>query len=201
MQIAFTAWGYGVTWLELASVVLALVGIALGIKGTRWAWPPYFLASLLYAVLFWQYDLKGSALLQTVFMAAAVWGWFGWGEQGVREPLMVSARGRLLLAVGLVAGWLVAAPLLRAIGGVATWTDAFILVGSLVAQVLMVREYVEAWPLWVLVNVVAVVQYASQGLWFTAGFYGVLIAMAVVGWLAWLERARPGALQRVGAAA
>ena len=59
----------------------------------------------------------------------------------------------------------------------------------------------EGWLALVLVNVVAVVQYASQDLWFTAGFYGVLIAMAVVGWLAWLERARPGALQRVGAAA
>lgn len=189
MDIAFSAWGYEVTWLESASVVLALIGIGLGIKGTRWAWPPYFLSSLLYAALFWQYELLGSAALQSVFMVAAVWGWFGWGEEGVRKPLTLSWRSRAVLVAGVLIAGVALAPVLQSFGGVASRTDAFLLVGSLAAQVLMVREYVEAWPMWVAVNIVGVVQYAGQGLWFTAAFYGVLILMAISGWRAWLQRA------------
>lgn len=188
MFVLFTAWGYDVTGLELASVIFALLGIGLGIRGTRWAWPFYFLGSFLYAWLFVEFDLLASAALQVVFMVAALWGWFGWGAEGVRQPNQLTNRTRLVIAIGMIAAWLLTAPLLQAIGGVATWPDAFIFVGSLVAQVLMVREYVEAWPLWMIVNFVGVAHYANQGLWFTSLFYGVLIVMAVIGWREWSDR-------------
>jgi nicotinamide mononucleotide transporter len=188
MTVLFTAWGYEVTLLELAAVVAAVVAIALGIVGTRWTWPLYGLSGVLYAWLFLEFDLLASALLQLVFIGAAVWGWFTWGAEGVRSPAVLTPRQRGLLIVGAAAAWVVAAPMLQAVGGAATWPDSFILVGSLVAQVLMVLEHLEAWPAWIVVNVVAVVHYANQGLWFTALLYLVLIGMAVVGWRAWSTR-------------
>jgi nicotinamide mononucleotide transporter len=62
------------------------------------------------------------------------------------------------------------------------------LVGSLGAQLLMVLQKTETWPMWIVVNVVGAALYASQGLYFTALFYAVLIAMAVTGWRAWSLR-------------
>ena len=79
--------------------------------------------------------------------------------------------------------------LLRSIGGAASWGDAFMVVGSLAAQLLMVRQKVETWPTWVAVNTVGTVLYATQGLYFTSMFYAVLIIMAVTGWRAWQSRA------------
>ena len=188
MTVLFTAWDYQVTAIELASVVLALLGIALGIVGTRWMWPPYFLSSLLYGWLFVQWHLYASAGMQVVFLAAAVWGWFTWGTEGVRVPGQLSARQRWLGAGGVVLAWVVLAPLLQMIGGVATWGDAFMLVGSIAAQLLMVLAKVEAWPIWVLVNLVGTGLYASQGLYFTASFYAILIVMALIGWRTWFQR-------------
>ena len=43
-------------------------------RGTRWAWPLYFLSSLLYGWLFTEVDLFASAATQLIFMAAAIWG-------------------------------------------------------------------------------------------------------------------------------
>jgi nicotinamide mononucleotide transporter len=188
MTVLFTAWGYDVTALEFVSVVLALLAIGLGIVGTRWTWPLYLASSVLYGILFWQFDLLASAALQLVFIAAAVWGWFTWGAQGVREPGELTLRQRGLLGLALAVAWVVTAPLLQAVGGAATWLDSLILVGSLAAQVLMVLEYVDAWPLWLLVDLVAVVHYANQDLWFTSVFYGVLVVMALAGWRAWQRR-------------
>lgn len=186
--VFFYLWGQAVTLLEFCSVILALIGVGLGIRGTRWTWPFYFTASLLYGLVFLGAHLYASAATQVVFMAAAVWGWFGWGEQGVRVPSRLSGSRRML-GIGIVlVAWLALAPLLQWIGGVATWGDAFVFVGSLAAQVLMVREYLEAWPMWVAVNVVGVLLYGSQDLYFTAIFYAVLIGMAVVGWRSWGSR-------------
>ena len=176
MTVLFTVWGYNVTAIELASVVLAFAAIALGIKGTRWTWPLYFASSLLYGWLFVEVNLFASASMQVIFMVAAVWGWLSWGV-------------RIGGAVAIVVGWALLAPLLQRIGGVATRGDAFMLVGSVAAQVLMVCQKREAWPVWIAVNTVGTVLYASQGLYFTSLFYAVLILMAVAGWRVWSARA------------
>ena len=72
MTVLFTVWGYDLTVIECAAVVLAFLAIGLGIRGTRWSWPFYFLSSLLYGWLFAEFDLFASATLQLIFMAAAI---------------------------------------------------------------------------------------------------------------------------------
>ena len=189
MTVLFTAWGYDVTLLEFASVILAFVGVGLGIRGTRWAWPFYLLSGLLYGWLFVEFDLFASAAMQLIFMVAAIWGWFTWGREGVRVPGRLTGKQRGLGVAGVLVLWVLLAPLLQSIGGVATWADAFMFVGSLGAQLLMVFEKVEAWPAWIVVNVVGTVLYATQGLYFTSLFYAALILMAITGWRAWSQRA------------
>lgn len=189
MVVLFTAWGYGVTIIEFASVILAFLAIGLGIRGTRWTWPFYFVSSLLYGWLFVEFDLFASAAMQLIFMSAAVWGWFSWGRDGVRMPSRLTAASRLRGTVGMLGLWALVVPVLQSVGGAATWGDAFMLVGSLAGQLLMVLQKMETWPVWVAVNTVGAVLYASQGLYFTSLFYAVLIAMAVTGWRAWSARA------------
>ena len=52
----------------------------------------------------------------------------------------------------------------------------------------MVLQKTETWPVWIAVNTVGTVLYASQGLYFTSLFYAVLILMAIAGWRAWSGR-------------
>ena len=190
MVVLFTVWGYGVTVIEFASVILAFIAIALGIRGTRWTWPFYFVSSLLYGWLFWESDLFASAAMQLIFITAAVWGWFSWGSEGVQIPSRLTPATRMIGAAGIVGLWALLAPVLQSIGGVASRGDAFMLVGSLAAQLLMVLQKMETWPVWIAVDIVGTVLYASQGLYFTSLFYAVLIAMAVTGWRAWFARAK-----------
>ena len=189
MTVLFTVWGYDVTAIESASVVLAFLAIGLGIRGTRWTWPFYFVSSLLYGWLFVEFNLYASAAMQVIFMVAAIWGWFSWGRAGVEAPSRLSPAVRIGGAVGIVILWALLAPLLQGIGGVATRGDAFMLVGSVAGQLLMVLQKIETWPVWVAVNSVGAVLYATQGLYFTSLFYAVLIPMAVTGWRAWSARA------------
>jgi nicotinamide mononucleotide transporter len=191
MTVLFTAWGYEVTGLESAAVALAFLAIGLGIRGTRWTWPFYLLSSILYGWLFVEFDLFASAAMQLIFVAAAVWGWFSWGAEGVRVPGRLDPAMRLRGAVGAGAAWLLLVPVLHALGGVANLGDGFMLVGSFAGQALMVLQKVEAWLVWIAVNVMGTVLYASQGLYFTSLFYAVLIAMALAGWRSWSSRAAP----------
>ncbi len=189
MSVLFTLWGYDVTVLECLSVILAVLAVGLSINGTRWTWPFYFLSSLLYGWLFVQFNLFASAAMQLIFMVAAIWGWYSWGREGVGVPGRASVAQRVGLGVGALLLWSLLTPLLRNAGGAASPADAFMVVGSLAAQLLMVRQKVETWPTWIAVNTVGAVLYASQGLYFTSVFYAVLVLMAVTGWRAWRLRA------------
>ncbi len=201
MSVVFSAWDYQVTYLELIASILALVAVGLAALGKRWAWPFYFMSAALYAWLFVEFDLLASAALQGIFLVAAVWGWFAWGKEGVTEAKSLTVRIRLVLGAISVVAWLALTPLLNAIGAAATLLDAFVLVGSVVAQVLMVRGYVEAWPTWVIVNVVGTYHYANQQLYFTSLLYFVLLLMGVWGWWQWSRHSQGAATNDKGVAA
>ena len=119
MSVFFTAWGYGVTYLEFASVIASFIAVTLGALGKRIAWPWWVISSALYGVFFYQVDLFASALLQIVFIAAAVWGWFGWKSTGA-QPRYMSSKERGIWALALIGMWLISAPVLSDIGAAAS---------------------------------------------------------------------------------
>jgi nicotinamide mononucleotide transporter len=184
MSTFFTAWGYGVSYLEFVAVVASLIAVTLGALGIRIAWPWWVVSSSLYAVFFYQVDLFASAILQLVFIAAAVWGWFGWKATGA-EPRFMTAQERLIWLVALLGLWLVSAPALADIGAAASRPDSFLLVSSTIAQVVMVLQRNETWILWIVIDIFGTYHYANQEYWFTAFLYAVFTVIALFGWYRW----------------
>jgi nicotinamide mononucleotide transporter len=80
------------------------------------------------------------------------------------------------------------APALASIGAAATWQDSFGLIFSVLAQILMVKQYTETWLIWLVVNVSYVVLYAEQDLWFTSALYVLFTLVAVRGWYKWDQK-------------
>jgi nicotinamide mononucleotide transporter len=183
-SIFFIAWGYEVSYLEFIASIASFIGVGLGITGKRITWPWWAISSALYLILFIQWDLLASALLQLVFIAAAVMGWFGWEISGAK-PGPFANKYRLATLVAILLATLIFAPVLTHIGAVAAFPDALLLFGSLAAQLLMVYEKYDNWPLWLIVDAGYVALYASQGLLFTSLLYVAFTVMAALGWSTW----------------
>jgi nicotinamide mononucleotide transporter len=187
--VLFTVLGYQVTLLELTAVFTSATGVWLGTTGKRIMWPWYGLSGVLYGWLFFNYDLYASASLQLVFIAAAIWGWFGWGPQGASSRNLSWVLRASVLSVGTVI-WLLMTPFLVSLGAAAALPDAFGLVFSVIAQVLMVLQFRENWVIWFVVNVVYVALFWSQDLKFTSLLYVVFAAIALRGWINWQKLQR-----------
>ena len=179
-----TILSYELSWLELVAVVTSLIGVWLGTTGKTITWPWWALSSALYGWLFYEWQLFASAVLQIVFIAAAIWGWFGWGPEGAQSRTATQKQRITIAATGALAVVLLA-PWFASIGAAATWPDSFGLVFSIVAQLAMVKEYRENWIIWGIVDAVYSIEYATQKLYFTAILYVVFTAIAVRGWLTW----------------
>jgi nicotinamide mononucleotide transporter len=184
MFTIFTAWGYEVSALELSAVITSFTAVLLGARGVRMTWPWYLISASLYAIFFYQVDLIASALLQFVFIAAAIWGWLGWKKSGVL-PRYMNNKERAIWLSALVASWLITAPALENIGAAATLPDSFLLISSTLAQAAMVLQRNETWIAWIVIDIFGTYHYANQGYWFTALLYGVFTVIAFFGLKRW----------------
>jgi nicotinamide mononucleotide transporter len=145
--------------------------------------------------LFYQTHFPADAALQVFYFGSFIWGWWHWvRDRGTALELPVtslSIRGRvttLLAASAATAVWaLTIGPWMQA---AMPWRDAFIAAFSVAAQVLQVRKNIENWPLWVLVNLVAIASYWSADLAYTAFLYAIYFVMGVVGWRSWRRAMR-----------
>lgn len=182
--ILFTAWGYGVSILEAVAALVSFIGVWLGTTGKRITWPWWAASSALYMIFFYQADLFASAASQIVFIIAAILGWRDWAPTGAK-PGPLSNRNRALWAVLTLVSVVLLTPLLTSLGAAATWQDAILFVGSLIAQILMVYEKIESWVLWLVVDAAATYLYASLGYWFTALLYFAFTLIALIGWKRW----------------
>ncbi len=189
---AFLAWGAPVTWLEIVAFVIAIAMVVCNMRVNVVAWPLAIASSLLYGLLFRNSRLYGDAALQVFFVAVAAWGWWQWsrGTDDRGHALVVrtlSWRGRAGALLAFALAW----PAIGLFLATATdtdvpWWDAFPTAGSIVGQWLLGRKYVENWPTWLVVNVVATALFAYKGLWLTVLLYALFAAMSVFGWRAWL---------------
>ena len=183
-DVLVTIWGYELSYLEFVAVLASFIGVALGITGKRITWPWWAVSSILYGILFIQWELYASAALQIVFIIAAVVGWFGWEPSGAKPgALKNSTRAAAILAIILAT--LALAPVLKSWGAASTYADAILFFGSLTAQILMVYEKYETWILWLVVDAGYVALYASQDLPFTTALYVTFTILAAMGWSKW----------------
>ncbi len=182
----------GTSWLDPLNFVLGVVGVWLMIKRTLWAFPIGLAAVTVQGVLFYQTHFPADATLQVFYFVMLAWGWRHWvRDRGAAPELPVtrlSARGRvvtLLVAAGVTVGWaLTIGPWMNA---AMPWRDAFIAAFSVAAQLLQVRKNLENWPLWVVVNLVAVASYWSAELAYTAFLYAIYLGLAFAGWREWAK--------------
>lgn len=190
---AFSLWGAGFTWLELAACAMAVAMVILNMRVHPGAWPLAIASSMLYAALFWNSRLYGEAALQFVFAALAVWGWRQWrraGPSAAAPPNLpvrhLTRRGLWASVFALALAWPAVASFLTAFtDSDVPWRDALPTAGSLIGQWLLGRKYVENWPAWVAVNAASVLLFAQKGLWLTTALYAVFFAMSFSGWRTW----------------
>lgn len=180
-----------IEWSALEGIAAAfgVVSVYLSTRQKIWSWPTAIVNVTLYAVVFYQGRLYGQMGLQAVYLVLSIYGWHQWlhgGEQ--RTALRVSrASPRLLalLAVFNVLACLALAVVLRRTDAALPWLDAALTTTSLVAQWMMTRKILENWILWIILDLIYVPLFFSQGLYATAVLYGAFLVLAVMGFAEW----------------
>ena len=175
--------------IEVAGTLLSVAAVLLTIKRSVWCWPVWILATVLYVVVFAGAKLYSDVLLQFFFLAMQIAGWLAWGKADSAQTLPVGHLtprerwiwGTVAVLGAAVWGW----GMDTFTDAAAAYPDAFVAIGSVVAQWLQTRKRVESWIGWIVVDIVATGVYWSKGLHPTAELYVGFTILAIVGWRDW----------------
>lgn len=178
------------SWIEPVAVVVTLAAVWLTTRQSIWCWPLALVSVTLYGVVFYEARLYADMGLQALYFALALYGWWAWlhgGEAG--GELRVSlASGRLrwiLLLAGALAGVTLGQTLSRLTDAALPFMDSLLTAFSVIAQWMQTRKLLEAWLVWLAVDVLYVAMFLYKGLVPTAGLYAVFLALAAAGFARW----------------
>ena len=177
-------------WHEVLGIIASLICVWLNVRQNVWGWFWAIVSSGIYAVIFWQSNLKSDAELQIVFILLSLYGVYKWKfDKGEETIITVSRIPFQLVLISLVflglfttvSGYLHS----EYLGASLPYLDAGLTAISLIATWMTARKYLENWLLWIGANVFYVGMYVYKGLNGTSILYVLLIVLAVKGFVGW----------------
>lgn len=183
----------GVNWLEAFAVFTSYSCTYLCVKQRRINYPIGALSTAAYSLLFFQQGLYASAILNAYLVPTLVYGWFRWRNDANTRPVSFVALKWYPVYIGVtVLVYLGASTLNNALGGSYAFWDTFILIGTVLAQLLLDNKKIENWIIWLIVDGVAIYVYFSSGLPVAGIQYVFFFANCVYGYVEW-EKTRKAA--------
>ena len=192
-------------WFELLAAAISAVDVWLATKRSMISWPITILASLLYGEQFRESRLYSDMLLQGIFVAFAVYGWWHW-YRGLKAEgsVRVVTPGRFVLLrdsiLGVIASLLLGYWMLKNTDASLPWLDAALTGFSLVGTWWGAQKYIANWWLWIVVDLIYIGEYTYKGLDLTAGLYALFVLLAVLGLRDWRRALVEQRILRVEAA-
>jgi nicotinamide mononucleotide transporter len=179
-------------WTELLGFITGAICVWLQVKENVWNWPAGIANNIFYIVVFWRSGLYADSLLQWIYIAISVYGWWNWLRGGAaHSKLKISRTSRaatLAYAALTACGTVVFYELLRRYTNstVPIW-DGLTTAMSLTAQYMLTRKLVENWWWWIAVDVIYIALYVYKHLLLTSVLYAIFLAMCIIGFRRWKQ--------------
>lgn len=135
------------------------------------------------------YQLYSDAVLQSFYVIMGFWGFWSWGREEKPKGKPLTLNHHLLGILGSVIGAVVVGYVLRSWSDAAVpFLDAFTTILSILATLLLVNERKETWLYWIVINLLYIYIYGSQGAAYFTVLSAVYLVMSLRGWFWWKNR-------------
>jgi len=179
--------------LEIIATISGIIAVTLQAKEKILAWPFAIVSVAISAYIFFHSKLYSDFGLHVIYIFLNIYGWYIWqNRKGIEEiapTLLLKSSGIITAIVTTLLG----TAILGYIMGNHTdadlpYFDAFTTSGSLVAQYLLAKKYLQNWLLWIVVDLVAIPVYLYKELYFFSFLFFVYLCICIWGFYSWRKR-------------
>jgi nicotinamide mononucleotide transporter len=202
-SVAFTAWGSPMSWIEIVATIAGLLAVWLSAKEKIINWPIGLVNVTLSFFVFFQFNLYSDMLLQIYFFATGVLGWWQWtrrdtiSQDNIVKISYLTRPQQLAMVMSIVIGTFILGnmvakfhiwmPDLFKEAASFPYADSLIMVMSVFGNFFLAIKKIEAWILWVLVDIVAPIIYIQKEMYLFTFMYIIFLAIALFALLNWLK--------------
>ena len=184
--------------LQIAGVVLGLLYLWLEYRADIRLWIVGLAMPVVHGVLYYKSGLYADFAMQTVYIAAGLYGLTAWSRRSKTQP----EKSAIEIGFAPARAWVAAAFAYAVLQGVIYWVrttftdstvpfwDSMTTALCIVAYWMLSRKYVEQWLVWLAVDAITVGLYLFKGIPLTAALYALYCALAVAGYLRWRRLAQ-----------
>lgn len=198
--VVFNVWGYSMSLVEFLGTLLGILSFGLATRLNLLAWPVGIMSQLVFLLFFYQLQHLSCMLQQLVLTVLFLYGWIYWKMRPPSQAMIIRT-----LKEGQRRVWILGLGLSVLVGGTLTanmgnflpglfsgvqansYIEVFTAVGSIAACFLMARKTVEAWVLWILVNMINALFYAFKGMYFITAEYSIFLVIGKYGLKEWIK--------------
>ncbi len=193
-------------YCELFGAISSLVCVWLNTQGKPQAWYWAIVGGILYAIVFFEAKLYGNFLVQIIFLLLSIYGFWEWHFNQKNQSLdneihkdstsfspqyfppkyyfllLISNIFLLGLLLSVFVFWL-GLPF-----NIMMLLDVVSGVGSITAQYLLAKKYIENWFFWIVVNILVMIITFFSALYLSVGLYFLFLLLAIYGYLEWEKK-------------
>jgi nicotinamide mononucleotide transporter len=209
-KIFLEVFGYKMSHLEFWATIFGGLAVWLSAKENVWSWILGLINVCLAFLMFYQIQLYPDMFLQIFFFITNLLGFWMWKypnayEANQRNELKISklsiknimvlgsigAAGTLLLGTFSknLHDWF---PVAFSLPSAFPYLDSFTTVMSIVATFLLIRKKLEAWWMWLIIDILSTYMYYIKDVKLYAILYFIFCIIAVFGAIAWTKKWKMG---------
>ena len=175
---------------EIIATVTGIAGVALQAKERIEAWPFAIVSVSISAYLFFYSKLYSDFGLHIIYIILNIFGWWVWSHRKATQKVTAT---KILKRSGILTSLMIVVFGALALGYIMdnytdadlSYFDAFTTSGSLVAQYLLAKKYLQNWLLWIIVDIVAIPVYVYKELYVIAILFTVFLGLSIWGYRSW----------------
>lgn len=177
-------------YLEIIATITGIIAVALQAKEKILAWPFAIVSVTLASIIFFDSRLYSDFGLHIIYILLNIFGWIMWSRhpqnQTVTPTLLLSNKGIILSLIVTICGTFLLGYFMSTFTDAdLSYFDAFTTSGSLVAQFLLAKKYLQNWLLWILVDLVAIPVYLYKGLYYFSFLFFIYLLICIWGYISW----------------
>lgn len=174
---------------DYIGLITGILYVVLAARGKRLCWVFGGISSLSIAYGgFFLYQLYSDGILNLIYFGMAVWGIIAWNKSEGTTIQVTKLKARSHMRY-IIVSVLAAIPISYLFGqytdAALPFLDASTTCLALSATIMTIRKNLESWLYWMVIDLVYVGIYFSQGAWLYSLLFVVYIIVAIQGFLNW----------------
>lgn len=177
------------SYVEILALISTILCVVLSAREHILAWPIGIISAIVLIIIYVPNNMYANIGLQTVFIVQCSIGWYNWGE---KEGLSVSKlpfNKAFLQFIGCLVLGVVYAKVNTLVNPQITWFNAYLdgitTFIALLGNWYLTKKIIQAWPFFMIYNVIIAFLLASQGIYIIAGLNICLFFISLNGFRTW----------------